>query len=84
MEGFVPKQRIKAIFGKYKYPILVALVGLALMLLPSGEPAAETPPVEPVMEEGLEQRLEALLSQIEGAGRVTVLLTEREGPMTLY
>ena len=33
---------------------------------------------------GLEQQLEALLGRIEGAGAVTVLLTEQEGPLTLY
>ena len=45
MEATAPKQRINALFGKYKYPILVALVGLGLMLLPSGQ--GPTEPAEP-------------------------------------
>ena len=84
MEDFVPKQRINALFGKYKYPFLVILVGLGLMLLPSGDRAAEPHPVETTPAVGLQQQLEALLGKIEGAGDVRVLLTEQEGPLTLY
>ena len=84
MEATAPKQRINALFGKYKYPILVALVGLGLMLLPSEQEPTE--PVEPprAVERSLEEKLEALLGRIEGAGQVSVLLTEKEGSQTLY
>ena len=84
MEATAPKQRINALFGKYKYPILVALVGLGLMLLPSEQGPPE--PVEPprAVESSLEEKLEALLGRIEGAGQVSVLLTEKEGSQTLY
>ena len=84
MEATAPKQRLNALFGKYKYPILVALVGLGLMLLPSEQ--APTEPAEPprAVECSLEERLEALLGRIEGAGQVSVLLTEKEGSQTLY
>ena len=84
MEATAPKQRINALFGKYKYPILVALVGLGLMLLPSEQEPTE--PVEPprAVESSLEEKLEALLGRIEGAGQVSVLLTEKEGSQTLY
>ena len=85
MEHFVPKQRINALFSKYKYPILVALVGLALMLLPSPKASAEPVPTQAPSTEGtLEEQLETLLGQIAGAGRVSVLLTEDAGPQTLY
>ena len=84
MEATAPKQRINALLGKYKYPILVALVGLGLMLLPSEQEPTE--PAEPprAVEHGLEEKLEALLGRIEGAGQVSVLLTEKEGSQTLY
>lgn len=84
MEATAPKQRINALFGKYKYPILVALVGLGLMLLPSEQ--GPTEPAEPsrAVESSLEEKLEALLGRIEGAGQVSVLLTEKEGSQTLY
>lgn len=84
MEATAPKQRINALFGKYKYPMLVALVGLGLMLLPSEQEPTE--PAEPprAVECSLEEKLEALLGRIEGAGQVSVLLTEKEGSQTLY
>ncbi|MBE6949948.1 MAG: hypothetical protein E7451_01255 [Ruminococcaceae bacterium] len=86
MDRSVPKQRINALFAKYKYPILILLVGLGLMLLPAGKKAPEAePPAETSPEaEGLETRLESILAQIAGAGRVSVLLTEEEGRQTLY
>ena len=84
MDGIAPKQRINALVGKYKYPILVALVGLGLMLLPSPGNRAETPTVSPQQSvQTLEQRLEEMLSGIDGAGQVRVLLTEKAGQQTL-
>ena len=84
MDGNEPRQRINALFGKYKYPILVVLVGLGLLLLPTGEAQEPPVPVETVREASLEQRLEVLLAQIEGAGAVRVLLTEDVGRETLW
>lgn len=84
MEATARMQRINALLGKYKYPILVALVGLGLMLLPSEQEPTE--PAEPprAVEHSLEEKLETLLGRIEGAGQVSVLLTEKEGSQTLY
>ena len=84
MDGNEPRQRINALFGKYKYPILVVLVGLGLLLLPTGETETPPVPVEIVREASLEQRLEELLAQIEGAGAVRVLLTEDVGRETVW
>lgn len=86
MDRSVPKQRINALIQTYKYPILVVLVGLGLMLLPAREETDQIPQVqvETTETETLEQRLEAILSQIQGAGQVRVLLTEAEGRQTLY
>ena len=85
MDHTAPKQRINAIVGKYKYPILIVLVGLGLMLLPERTDASPAPvQVEMIPGISLEERLEAILSQIEGAGQVRVLLTEESGRETLY
>ena len=84
MDANGPRQRINALFGKYKYPILVVLVGLGLLLLPTGETETPPVPVEIVREASLEQRLEELLGQIEGAGTVRVLLTEDVGRETVW
>lgn len=68
---------------KYKYALLILAVGIGLMLLPQKE---EDPPVtaERQTEVTLEERLEAILSRIDGAGEVDVLLTEALGSETLY
>lgn len=71
---------------KYKYVLLVALVGVVLLLWPSGggEKAAQAPPaaaaVDPFQTTTLERRLEQALSQISGAGEVSVVLTLKETP----
>jgi len=69
---------------KYKYVLVVAAVGVVLLLWPSGQTqrqviAAETTPeVSAVLE--LEEKLEHILSQAEGVGRVAVSLSvSREG-----
>ena len=85
MDRSVPKQRINALLRTYKYPILTVLVGLAILLLPtSHEPAQPEPVAQSAAAETLEQRLEAILSGIAGAGQVQVLLTEESGRQTLY
>ena len=85
MDRTVPKQRINALLRTYKYPILTVLAGLALLLLPTAE---KSPEPEPVVQAApaatVEERLEAILSGIEGAGTVRVLLTEESGGQTLY
>ena len=75
--------RLKTILGKYRYVLLVALAGLALMLIPGGSEEAEPLPALAAAE-SLESRLEAILSRIDGAGEVRVLLTEERGGEVFY
>lgn len=71
---------------KYRYVLLILLLGICFMLIP-GE---DTPEEEPVEQEQTQEipelaaQLEQLLCQIKGAGRVKVLLTWAEGPETIY
>lgn len=70
---------------KYRYVILVLAVGMVLMALPSGTAEPETvTATEPAQTETLEERLAGILSQIDGAGRVQVLLTESQGEKVVY
>ncbi len=80
-------KRVTSALQKYKYVLLVALVGVALLLWPSGEKPAEAAlTAEPRSEsdlfqlETLEGRLEEALSQVAGAGKVSVVLTLKETP----
>ena len=77
---------LRGALWKYRYVLLVVLVGAVLLLLPTGGGASAQPdgtaagaaldydPSE------LEARLEAVLSRVEGAGEVEVVLTVRSGP----
>ena len=76
-------ERLRSILMKYRYVLLVALAGLALMLLPAGSEEAEPTPTV-AEERSLESRLESILSRIDGAGEVKVLLTEDRGGEVFY
>ena len=75
---------LSAVFGRYKYVILVAALGLVLLLWP-WEEKEETPQpaVAPAADKGdiaeLEEKMEEILSKISGVGRVDVLLTLESG-----
>ena len=70
---------------KYRYPVLILLLGLVLMLIPTGSRETVTEqPVETQEEATMEERLEELLSQIQGAGKVRVMLSYSGGEHTLY
>ncbi len=86
MEQLRPGLRLRQLLQTYKYPILVLALGLGLMLLPKSEPEQSNPlPAETTgSPQDLQQTLEQILSQIQGAGKVQVLLTERTGPEVVY
>lgn len=71
---------------KYKYVLLVLLAGLMLMLLPGGSEEKPEPVVEASepSEEDMETRLERILTRVQGAGTVAVMLTESSGEEVVY
>lgn len=88
----VPKQwltRISDILNKYRYALIILVIGLLLMALPnfglstkSSEGDPEGSAILPV--ESFEDRLARLLSKVEGAGAVEVILTVAAGKETIY
>ena len=74
------------ILKKYRYAALVVLVGMALMLIPTGKSTPETLPEESqtMQKLQLDERLADILSQIQGAGKVQVMLTVAAGEKTIY
>ena len=82
MDWVTLRSRGKELVRKYRYVLLVVLAGLFLMALPDGKNAKAAPEPEP--RQDLQTGLEEILSQIQGAGRVRVLLTQREGERTVY
>lgn len=80
--------RIRAFIGKYIYVFLILLFGILLMTLPTSEeqlPAnTASTSIKQSVSKSLQDQLSEILSQIEGAGRVSVLLTEASGNETIY
>lgn len=78
------KEKLISYVKKYKYVALVVLVGVVLMLLPSGK-GEQQDTVEPVnVSEGYslaetERRMEQVLGRIRGVGQVQVMLTLKSG-----
>ncbi len=73
--------------GKYKYAVAVLLLGLVLMLWPQSQEQVQTPSEASLQVDSLAQvqeQLQAILSQIDGAGRVQVMLTLKTGEERVY
>lgn len=79
-------EKIMGWVRKYRFVVLILLVGIGLMLIPfGGKEKAETSvsstaPTQPDISKELSQ----ILSQIDGAGEVSVMLTVRTGTSTVY
>lgn len=79
------KQMAGEVFRKYRYMAVILLAGLILMALPEKKGTAEAAPsVTAAENEELQEKLAQILSAIDGAGKVEVLLTEVSGAETLY
>lgn len=78
-------KKISSVLEKYKYVLLVILAGALLLTLPSlGETksgqSAETADGTAAFDlDEMETKLEQALSKIDGAGKVTVVLTVKAG-----
>ena len=72
---------------KYRYVVIVILAGVFLMLLPGGEVPEQIQTVDQTpaaKEEDLQTSLSKILSKIDGAGKVEVLLTAAVGESVIY
>lgn len=82
------RSKAAELFKKYRYGILIVLLGIALMCLPGGKKEAPVPNASSLpqdeAERSLEESLASILGQIKGAGKVQVLLTEAKGTETVY
>lgn len=78
--------KIRSFIKKYRFVILILVIGIVLMLLPSGKTSKvqETPVVEPLLFDDPTQELSQILSQIQGAGKVQIMLTKGGGERTVY
>ena len=79
-------ERVRSLFAKYKYGILIVAAGMFLMLLPSSEPKTPENPelqqTQPTVT--VQHELESILSQIQGVGKVRVMISEATGEETVF
>lgn len=84
----LPKLReLSSRLGKYKYAILIALLGVILLLWPAAEPEAgeaSEPPPAAQTGSSLQAELESALAQIAGAGKTTLVLSWRDDGEVVY
>lgn len=81
------KNTIDAFLKKYKYAVLVLVIGAVLMLLPSMQTSNSKKTVEPsqnASDYSVEDDLETILSCVKGVGKVKVMLKEVSGSETVY
>lgn len=86
MDWMKIRNRISQHFDRYKYVLLIIGVGVLLMLVPTQsdkQPEAEQT-VQANAGVQVEEKLEQILSQIRGVGKVHVLITEQTGSETIY
>lgn len=84
-------QKILDFFKKNKFVLLIVAIGVALLLIPSSGTKTEAPEVQAEetlsdeeYAENMEKKLEELLSMVDGAGQVRVMLTLQTGSRTEY
>ena len=80
------REKTNSFIKKNRYIVLILLAGIVLMCLPAGQKkTSESIVVVPKIEEiTTEERLSQILSQVDGAGEVQVLLTVSSGEQTIY
>lgn len=88
MKQWIEAGKLRALLARLKYPLAILLVGAALLLLPGRSTAKEQAPAETApgeeREEDWEGRLADILSEIQGAGKVRVMLTQDQGSQVIY
>lgn len=76
------REKLELLWGKYRWVTIIFLAGLLLMLIPS---TADDDVEEPLQERETfslaetEQRMEEILSRIDGAGKLQLMLTLKTG-----
>ncbi|MBQ6248607.1 MAG: stage III sporulation protein AG [Oscillospiraceae bacterium] len=77
------KEKWFTVLSRYKFPAIMLLLGVVLMLLPLGKKTAVATQETPSQEfdlEAMERQMEEIVGCIDGVGRVKVMLTLRTGP----
>lgn len=79
MDGKAKTEGVRKVWDKYKFVVLVVLMGVVLLRWPSGNAStAETPGsdrLQTAPAAGIQEEMEAILGTIDGVGQVKLMLT---------
>lgn len=81
------KERLHQFYTRYRFFVLILLLGILLMLAPTGRKEQQNPAISTATEPAeldLQTQLTALLSKLSGAGKVQVLLSVASGEEVFY
>ena len=86
LKGFA--QKLPEWINKYKLVILITLLGCILMIVPFGNKSKAEPEINTAEKTedaiSIQDELAGILSNIDGAGKVQVMLTIAQGEETIY
>ena len=79
-------RKILDFLKKYRFVVLILTIGIVLMIIPTGKKEETSEETVTQMEnfEDPTRELTQILSQIQGAGKVQILLTTGAGERTVY
>lgn len=86
MDWVTLRKNASEVFAKYKFVVLIIALGVVFMMLPAGdsdESVTSTVPTA-VEERSITEELCTILGQIQGVGKVSVMITEQTGAETVY
>lgn len=87
MELTAFSKKFQTFINKYKYVILIIILGVILLMIPNkSSTKSKTTTIESksINDVSVDEELGKLLSQVNGAGEVKVLLTISSGAETIY
>lgn len=88
MDWMKQSGRLPELLKKYRYAILILVIGLVFMMIPgTRKDAVEAPQQTTALQEeadSVSKALAEILSNIQGAGKVEVMLTTAAGEETVY
>ena len=86
MDWINSRVKMKELFERYKFVLLILCVGVLLMTFPDRKSEAESSPVSEVSAapKDIVSELTEILGQIQGVGKVRVMVTESAAAETVY
>lgn len=80
--------KLKSFVGKYRYALLIAVIGIVFLLLPGKQEQKKSVAVDTspqIVDRGVDtQLLTDILQSVQGAGKVRVMLSVASGERTQY